>query len=212
MEKPKLQVALDCKSMCEAFKTLGNGLDDTVDIIECGTMLLLHEGLHAVDYLRTIYPDKILVADFKCVAPHFGSAVISHNPNLLTILSQAENHVQESIAKEAIENGMEAQIELYREYTMDDVARWKSYGINHVIFNRPRDRKGLWNEQDANDIKQLIDAGMKVTATGGMSYESLDALAGLPLYAIICGRSVLKAEDPSAEATRIKNRINELWK
>ena len=213
MEKPKLQVALDCKSMVEAFRILGGGLDDTVDIVECGTMLLLHEGLHAVDYLRTIYPDKILVADFKCVAPHFGSAVLEHEPNLLTILSQAEDHVAAGITKEAIERGkgQETQIELYRDYTVEDVRKWKSYGINHIIYNRPRDRKGPWGEQDRQDLQVLIDEGMKVTATGGMSYENLDAIAGLPIYAIICGRSVSKAEDPAAEAKRIKQRIEELW-
>lgn len=214
MQIPKLQVALDTTSMCEAFRILGNGLDDTVDIIECGTMLLLHEGLHAVDYLRTIYPDKLLVADFKCVAPHFGSRVIEHDPDLLTVLSVAEDHVQEAIAKEAAERGRGqiVQIEAYGEYTLEDVKRWKSYGIDHVIYNRPRSRKGPWGEAEANDIKDLVEIGMNVTATGGMSYENLDAIAGIPVYAIICGRSVLKAESPAAEALRIKQRIAELWK
>lgn len=214
MEAPKLQIALDTVSMCDAFHILGNGLDQTVDIIECGTMLLLHEGLHAVDYLRAIYPDKLLVADFKCVAPHFGSRIIPHDPDFITILSQAENHVQESIAREAAERGkgQQAQIEIYRDYTLDDVKRWKSYGITHVIYNRPRTRSGPWAEIDIQDLKELIGLGMNVTATGGISYESLDILAGLPLYAVICGRSVLKAENPAEEAKRIKERMHELWR
>ena len=214
MEAPKLQIALDTVSMCDAFHILGNGLDQTVDIIECGTMLLLHEGLHAVDYLRAIYPDKLLVADFKCVAPHFGSRIIPHDPDFITILSQAENHVQESIAREAAERGkgQQAQIEIYRDYTLDDVKRWKSYGITHVIYNRPRTRSGPWAEIDIQDLKELIGLGMSVAAIGGISYESLDILAGLPLYAVICGRSVLKAENPAAEAKRIKERMHELWR
>lgn len=213
MSVPKLQIALDTTSMCEAFQILGEGLDDTVDIIECGTMLLLHEGLHAVDYLRTIYPHKIVVADFKCVAPHFGSRIISHDPDFITVLSQAENHVQESISREAIERGkgQKVQIEIYRDYTLEDVERWKSYGITHVIYNRPRTRTGPWAAVDVQDLKELIDAGMDVTATGGISFESLDILAGLPLYAVICGRSVLKAESPAKEARRIKERMKELW-
>ena len=199
MEKPKLQVALDCKSMVEAFRILGGGLDDTIDIVECGTMLLLHEGLHAVD--------------FKCVAPHFGSAVLAHDPDLVTILSQAEDHVAKGITDEAKERGkgQETQIELYRDYTVEDVRKWKSYGIDHIIYNRPRDRKGPWGEEERKDLEVLVNEGMKVTATGGMSYENLDASAGLPIFAIICGRSVLKAEDPAAEALRIKQRIEELW-
>lgn len=41
MDSPKLQIALDTTSMCSAFQILGNGLDNTVDIVECGTMLIL---------------------------------------------------------------------------------------------------------------------------------------------------------------------------
>jgi len=213
MAIPKLQVALDTTSMCEAFQILGNGLDGTVDIVECGTMLLLHEGLHAVDYLRAIYPDKPLVADFKCVAPHFGSRIIEHNPDYITVLSAAEPHVQEGISREAIERGkgQEVQIEIYGSYTLGDVKRWKEYGIRHVIYNRPRTRKGPWGEEDVADLRALIDLDMQVTATGGISYDTLDVVADLPLFAVICGRSVLKAEHPAEEALRIKGRMAELW-
>ena len=53
--------------------------------------------------------------------------------------------------------------------------------------------------------------GFEVTATGGITYEDLDILAGLPLYAVICGRSIRNAENPAAEARRIKARMQELW-
>ena len=88
--KPLLQIALDNVSYEDAFRVLGNGLDDVVDIIEVGTLLLLSEGLRAVDILRTIYPHKLLVADFKCIAPHFGSEVLKRNPDFVTVLSCAE--------------------------------------------------------------------------------------------------------------------------
>lgn len=214
MHKPKLQVALDTTSMVESFRILGNRLDETVDIIEAGTMLLLHEGLHAVDYLRAIYPDKLLVADFKCIAPHFGTQIIKRDPDFITVLSAAEPHVKKQIAAEALERGrgQQVQVEIYGDYSLDNVREWKSYGINHVIYSRPRSRSGLWGEPEAVEISELIKMGMNVTATGGMSYENLDAIAGVPVFAIICGRSVLKADNPAAEALRIKNRIAQLWR
>jgi 3-keto-L-gulonate-6-phosphate decarboxylase len=58
----------------------------------------------------------------------------------------------------------------------------------------------------------LCGEGMQVTATGGVSYEDLDILTGLPIFAIICGRSVRNAADPAAEAKRIKQKIEALWK
>ena len=61
-------------------------------------------------------------------------------------------------------------------------------------------------------MRQLCDMGFEVTATGGVTYDDLDMLAGLPLYAVICGRSIRNAPNPAAEARRIRSRIHELWK
>jgi 3-dehydro-L-gulonate-6-phosphate decarboxylase len=212
--KPLLQIALDTVTYEDAFRVLGNGLDDAADIIEAGTLLLLGEGLRAVDILRTIYPHKLLVADFKCIAPHFGSEVLKHDPDFVTVLSCAEGQVPKLICDEANNRGkgQQVQIELYGEdWTWDDVAVWKQMGIQHVIFSRPRVRKGNWGEEDAVDVRKLCDLGMQVTATGGITYEELDVLKGLPIFAIICGRSVRNAPDPAAEARRIKQKIDQLW-
>ncbi len=212
--KPLLQIALDNVSFEDAFRVLGNGLDDVVDIIEVGTLLLLSEGLRAVDILRTIYPHKLLVADFKCIAPHFGSEVLKRNPDFVTVLSCAEGQVPKLIQEEALSRGkgQQVQIELYGDdWNWDNVAAWQQMGIQHIIFSRPRSRKGSWGLEDANDIGKLCDMGMQVTATGGVTYEDLDVLKGLPIFAIICGRSVRNAENPAAEAKRIKEKINQLW-
>ena len=212
--KPLLQIALDNTSYEEAFRTLDNGLGEVVDIIEVGTLLLLNEGLRAVDLLRVIYPHKILVADFKCIAPHFGSEVLKRNPNFVTVLSCAEKHVVKLIHDEAfgIGKGQKVQIELYGDHwTWDDVTDWKQMGVEHIIFSRPRSRKGSWGVEDAQDISRLCEMGMQVTATGGMTFEDLDVIKGLSIFAIICGRSVRNAADPAAEAKRIKEKINQLW-
>ena len=52
MKVPYLQIALDNSSLEDAFATLKGGLGDEVDIIECGTMLILMEGMRAARILR----------------------------------------------------------------------------------------------------------------------------------------------------------------
>lgn len=213
--KPLLQIALDTTSLEDAFRILGNGLDETVDIIEVGTLLLLGEGLRAVDILRTVYPHKLLVADFKCIAPHFGTEILKHDPDFVTVLSGAEAQVPKLISEDALARGQgqQVQIELYNQTpTPQDIHVWQQMGISHIIYSRPRSRKGPWSAEDRAEIEVLCDQSMQVTATGGVSYEDLDVLAGLPIFAIICGRSVRNAPDPAAEAVRIKHRIELLWK
>jgi 3-dehydro-L-gulonate-6-phosphate decarboxylase len=213
--KPLLQIALDTLSFEDAFRVLGNGLDETVDIIEVGTLLLLGEGLRAVDILRTIYPRKLLVADFKCIAPHFGTEILKHDPDFVTVLSGAEAQVPKLISEEALkrEKGQQVQIELYNQTpTPQDIHAWQQMGISHIIYSRPRSRKGPWSAEDRAEIEVLCKLGMQVTATGGVAYEDLDILAGLPIFAVICGRSVRNAPEPAAEAGRIKQKIELLWK
>ena len=65
MKRPLLQLALDELSLDHAFEVLSTGVDEVVDIIECGTVLIGSEGRKVVGIMRDRYPNKKLVADFK---------------------------------------------------------------------------------------------------------------------------------------------------
>ena len=58
MNRPLLQLALDELSLENAYKVLDSGVDEVVDIIECGTLLLAAEGKKAIIKLRERYPDR----------------------------------------------------------------------------------------------------------------------------------------------------------
>ena len=216
MKKPYLQIALDNTSLEDAFYTLRNGLGDEVDIIECGTLLIITEGLKAVRTVRKAYPDKIIVADAQLSVAHFGPVVLETGANFVTMFSPARNEIKKSIQDYALEHNQEVQIELYGDYgdmwDFEDLKKWKDLGIKQIIYGRPSAVSGPWTDEDVSFVKKLCDMGFEVTATGGITYDDLDILAGLPLYAIICGRSIRNAENPAKEAKRIKDRINELWK
>lgn len=216
MNKPYLQIALDNTSLEDAFHTLRNGLGQEVDIIECGTLLIICEGLKAVRTIRSAYPDKIMVADAQLSVAHFGPVVLDTGVQYVTMFSPARNEIKKEIQDFALAHNQEVQIELYGNYgdmwDFDDLKKWKDLGINHIIYGRPSSANGPWNEEDVSFLKKICDMGFKVTATGGVTYDDLDILSSLPLYAIICGRSIRNAEDPAKEAKRIKDRIQELWK
>jgi 3-keto-L-gulonate-6-phosphate decarboxylase len=216
MNKPYLQIALDNTSLEDAFHTLRNGLGQEVDIIECGTLLIICEGLKAVRTIRSAYPDKIMVADAQLSVAHFGPVVLDTGVQYVTMFSPARNEIKKEIQDFALAHNQEVQIELYGDYgdmwDFDDLKKWKELGINHIIYGRPSSANGPWNEEDVSFLKKICDMGFEVTATGGVTYNDLDILSSLPLYAIICGRSIRNAEDPAKEAKRIKDRIKELWK
>ena len=194
---------------------LRGGLGNEVDIIEVGTMLILMEGVRAARIMRACFPDKIMVADAALSVAHFGPKVLAAGTQFVTMFSPARNEVKAAILAQAKAGGQDVQIELYGDYgeswTFDDLREWKDIGIRQIIYGRPSSASGPWTAQDVDFVRQLCDMGFEVTATGGITYEDLDILAGLPLYAVICGRSIRNAENPAAEARRIKARMQELW-
>ena len=64
MTRPLLQIALDKKDLPSALEPLQKAAPN-IDIIECGTVLILAEGLDAVRNIRALFPDKLILADIR---------------------------------------------------------------------------------------------------------------------------------------------------
>lgn len=62
---PNLQVALDHSDLQGAVKA-AVAVGHEVDVIEAGTVCLLQVGSELVEVLRSLFPEKIIVADTKC--------------------------------------------------------------------------------------------------------------------------------------------------
>ena len=62
--RPRLQVAVDNPDLVSALSAL-NRAEPAVDVIECGTILIIAEGLRAVREIRALYPGKTILADVR---------------------------------------------------------------------------------------------------------------------------------------------------
>ena len=215
MKRPLLQIALDNLTLDDAIASLKTGVDEVVDIIECGTILIGSEGRSVIGVIRDMYPDKILCADFKIAdsGSVMGAMILDEKPDLMTVICSAHISTMKAVKKEIEKRGMDTkiQIELYGHYTMDDVSAWKKAGIDQVILHHSRDIEGGWSEEEIDQCRKLCDAGMKVTVTGGIGFDDIRLFKDLPIYCIIAGRSIRDAEDPKAQAQKIKDEIIRLW-
>ncbi len=215
MNRPLLQIALDNLSLDDAIASLKTGVDEVVDIIECGTILIGSEGRKVIGIVRDMYPDKILCADFKIAdsGSVMGAMILEGRPDLMTVICSAHISTMLAVKKEIEKRNMDTQIqvELYGHYTMDDVRLWKENGIDQVILHHSRDIKGGWNEEEISQCRKLCDAGMNVTVTGSIGFDDIRLFEGLPIYCIIAGRSIRDAKDPKAEAQRMKDEIIRIW-
>ncbi len=216
MNRPLLQLALDNTSLEDAFNTLNTGVDEVVDIIECGTILLCAEGKKAVETIRNRYPDKLVVADFKISDSGrvMAGLLLEYKPDLITCNASAHIGTVKAVMDEIKERGLNTrvQIELYGNWTMDDVHVWKEIGVKQLILHHSRDIKGGWSDAEIAKAKELCDLGMEVTVTGSIEYKDFERFKGLPLYCIIAGRSIRDSANPKEEARKMIQTLEQLWK
>ena len=217
MTKPLLQIALDTYDLPSALGPLQKAADH-IDVIEVGTILCLSEGMHAVRAIKSLFPNKTVLADVRIAE---AGSIISKmcfdaDADWVSVVSGAAPSSFEVVLKEAqARDNKDMQVELSDGWTFDQVKRWADLGIQQVIFKRSRDleAKGIltWEESSFETIQKLHDLGMKVTVTGGVKPKDIALFKGVPVYVFIAGRAIVKADDPAAAALEFQNAIGETF-
>ena len=214
---PRLQVALDALDLPGALGPLQKAAPH-VDIIECGTILVLCEGYRAVRAIRALFPDKPILADVRIAeaGAKIARLAFESGADLVSCVAGASLTTIEQVCRVAAEFDGEVQVELADEWYDAERARaWRDAGVRHVIVKRSRDREAAgdlsWKDEDMDRVDELAAMGFTVTITGGVSAEDLPAFAGRRVGIVIAGRAIVGAADPAAAARRLRQTLDEVW-
>ena len=216
MDKPLLQIALDTYDLPSALGPLQKA-HPHIDVIEVGTILCLSEGLKAVRIIRSLFPDKIILADVRIAE---AGSIISKmafeaGANWVSVVSGATMTTAEVVQKEAEKYGGEVQIELIDGWNWEMARQWRDIGIQQVITHRSRDAEAqgdlTWSERDFAEISELTAMGFKVTVTGGVKLADISRFAGVPVYIFIAGRAIRGVDDPAAAARQFQDVIKQTF-
>ena len=214
---PRLQVALDTFDLPSALGPLQKAAPH-VDIIECGTILVLCEGYRAVRAIRALFPDKPILADVRIAeaGAKIARLAFESGADLVSCVAGASLTTIEQVCRVAAEFDGEVQVELADEWYDAERARaWRDAGVRHVIVKRSRDREAAgdlsWKDEDMDRVDELAAMGFTVTITGGVSAEDLPAFAGRSVGIVIAGRAIVGAADPAAAARRLRRTLDEVW-
>ena len=214
---PRLQIALDTPDLPSALGPLQKAAPH-IDVIECGTILVLAEGCHAVRAIRALFPDIPILADVRIAeaGSKIARMAFEAGASLVSCVAGASMATIAQVCAVAAEFDGEVQVELADEWYDADRARaWREAGVQHVIVKRSRDREASgdlsWKPEDLGRIDELAAMGFTVTITGGVTPADLPAFAGHPVGIVIAGRSIVDAADPAAAAAELKRAIAGVW-
>ena len=217
MQAPRLQIALDTLDLPSALGPLQKAAPH-VDIIECGTILILCEGYHAVRAIRALFPDKRILADVRIAeaGSKIARLAFEAGADLVSCVAGASMATIKQVCAVAAEFGGEVQVELADEWYDPERARaWRQAGVEHVIVKRSRDREASgdlsWKPEDLDRVDELAGMGFTVTITGGISAADLPDFAGRRVGIVIAGRSIVAASDPAAAAGQLRRSLDAVW-
>ena len=223
MTKPLLQIALDSLSLEKAVADAKQA-ENSVEIIEVGTILACAEGMEAVSTLRALHPNHIIVCDLKTTD---GGAILAKmafeaGADWLTVSAAAHPATKAACKKVADEfnaannpqTPKEIQIEIYGNWTMEDAKDWVTLGVKQAIYHRSRDAElagKSWTPEDIELMRQLSDLGIEVSITGGIVPEDIHLFKDIKnAKAFIAGRALV-GEKGKATAEAIRTEINKYW-
>lgn len=215
--KPRLQIALDTNSIASALRPINKAIEE-VEVIECGTILILHEGIRAVREIRALYPEKTILADVRIAEAGsiIAKACFEAGADWVSCVAGASLVTIAQVVQVAKEYGGEVQVELNDDhYTLEKAKQWRAAGVEHVIVKRSRDLEAAgtlkWGEQDIQRIADLKALGFTVSVTGGIKPHEIDVFKDSAVDIVIAGRSILQAEDPKAAAAVFQAAMREVW-
>ena len=212
MRKPLLQLALDTHDLPSALAPLQQAAPH-IDVIEVGTILCLSEGMGAVRVIRSLFPDKTILADVRIAEAGgiIAKMAFEAGADWVSVVSGAAPSTAEVVYDVAQQYGGDVQIELSDGWTWEQAARWRDIGIGQAIIHRSRDAEAqgelAWGAKDLENIQRLANIGYRVTVAGSVGVNDVSTFAGIPVYIFISGRAIRNASDPAAVAADFQEAI-----
>jgi len=213
----KLQLAMDTLDGDEALK-LAASIAPYADILEAGTPLIESVGISIVKKLKSSHPGKIILADLKSsdVGAYEANMAFTAGADIVTTQGITTLATIREVQREADKWKRRAEVDMTG--VKDPLARAKEVkeaGVSLVLYHRSIDEEltqgALWDERAVNIVREMCNLGLDVAIAGGIHYDILPLLSGVPIYGIVIGRGITAQPDPAQTAKKIAQRIREIW-
>ena len=213
----KLQLAMDTLDGNEALR-LADCTAPFVDILEAGTPLIKSVGISIVRKLKSAHPNKIVLADLKSsdVGAYEADMAFTAGADIVTTQGITTYATICEVQREADKWKRRAEVDMTG--VKDPVERAKEVraaGVSLVLYHRSIDEEltegALWDERAVSTVREMCALGLDVAIAGGINYDILPLLRGVPIYGIVIGRGITAQPDPSLTAEKIARRICEIW-
>jgi len=208
----KIQLALDTADLDAAVQAARRA---SVDIVEVGTVLVLHRGLDAVRALKRAVPHTPLVADLRIAraGEMFASMAFEAGADRVTVVGEAGRSVVAAAARAAAYHGGQIEVELWEGWTESELSDLLVDEVRRVIAHRPggvpaRDDKST--RQNLRRLAGMSLQGREVTLAGGIGPGDLRYFTGLAFDVVAVGKAIANDPAPEKVTAQLRSELEEV--
>ena len=203
----KLEVAFDDVDLARCLDILSTSAED-IDIIEVGTLFIIKEGLEPVRKIRSLYPDKTILADPKIMdaADVIARYCFEAGADIVTVMGVSSEATIRKVIAAAKKYGKKVFIDLLDvEDVADKLEYFDSLGADILCIHSSKnaDRPPF---EDLAAAKKTVK-NSEIAIAGGINLSSIDSAAALSPDIIIAGSGIYKADDPAAVIRAFKEHM-----
>lgn len=210
--KPLLQIALDSINLDEVFR-VAELVQEHVDILEIGTVLLKKEGIRIVEKMKRLYPNTLICADTKTVdlGKLEAQVMFDAGADLISVCGLAS----EATIMFAIHEARMRQ----KNVMIDLIGLGDSYRqIKRFTYLQPdylTVHTGIDERSTENDLFQRVEiisqiSPIPLAISGGVQLDDISYLLLFQPAIIIVGAAITASSDPNKAAKKFWENINSL--
>lgn len=210
--KPLLQVALDSINLDENFQ-IAERIQDYVDILEIGTILLKKEGIRVVEKMKAMYPQKLLFVDTKTVdlGKIEAQVMFESGADMISVCGLASDATISLAIHEARTRQKKVLIDL--------IGSGDSYRqVKRLTYLQPdylTVHTGIDERSADNDLFQKVEiisqiSPIPLAISGGVQLDDISYLLVFNPAIIIVGSAITTSSQPREAAKKFWERINSL--
>jgi 3-hexulose-6-phosphate synthase len=207
----KLQLAIDLVAP-DDFERMIVPLLPLVDIVEAGTPLIKQNGLAAVQALRTLAPDHLLVADMKTMDAGALEAEMAFDAgaDIVTVLAGASDATITTAVEVARHRNKYVIADLIG--VPDKVTRARqlaALGVTYLGIHTGTDDQAAGADPLA-DLQAVRGAvNVQLVVAGGINARTLPAILAQAPAIVIVGSGILNQPDPCTAATELREILDQ---
>lgn len=204
----KLQIVFNSLDL-EKDLILAQNLQELVDQVTIGQLLLFKYGLIAIERFRTILPQKTIIADTKIIEFGNDSAKLhlQAGADWITVLAGASQNIIHSTCTTAHNMGKKVMLDLIDARSRGQSAlEAKSYGVDAIIFHQPHDD---YDQITLLDEWEMVKGNtqLPIYISAKINRDNIGDICEIRPSGILISRAITQAEDPITEAKFFRGLI-----